>query len=85
MSEEKPETEEKTTWNKSSARFNNKQYSEYFDPCQDAANRSLKCMRRNGGDRAMCHDYFHAYKACKKSWMDEMKEQKRKEAKSWFS
>lgn len=35
-----------------------KRYSEYFDPCQDAANRSLKCLRRNGGDRMMCQDYF---------------------------
>lgn len=32
--------------------------SEYFDPCQDFADRSIKCMRRNAGDRDMCHDYF---------------------------
>ena len=32
--------------------------SKYFDPCQEVANRSLKCLRRNGGDRAMCQDYF---------------------------
>ncbi|EME39435.1 hypothetical protein DOTSEDRAFT_91782 [Dothistroma septosporum NZE10] len=76
--------EEDTAWKKGSNRFTSKQYSEYFDPCQDAADRSLKCMRRNGGDRAMCMDYFDAYKACKKSWMDEMKEQKRREGKSWF-
>lgn len=37
---------------------NSKRYSEYFDPCQEAADRSLKCLRRNGGDRAMCMDYF---------------------------
>lgn len=41
-------------------------------------------MRRNGGDRAMCMDYFDAYKACKQSWMDEMREQKRREGKGWF-
>ncbi len=35
-----------------------KRYSEYFDPCQEVADRSLKCLRRNGGDRAMCQDYF---------------------------
>lgn len=35
-----------------------KRYSEYFDPCQEAANKSLKCLRRNGGDREMCQDYF---------------------------
>ncbi|KXT11912.1 hypothetical protein AC579_8588 [Pseudocercospora musae] len=46
-----------------------KRNSEYFDPCQEAADRSLKCLRRNGGDRAMCMDYFDAYKACKKQWV----------------
>ena len=35
-----------------------KRNSEYFDPCQEAADRSLKCLRRNGGERAMCQDYF---------------------------
>jgi hypothetical protein len=38
--------------------MSSKRNSEYFDPCQDAANRSLKCLRRNGGDRLMCQDYF---------------------------
>ncbi|KAF2212893.1 hypothetical protein CERZMDRAFT_59044 [Cercospora zeae-maydis SCOH1-5] len=75
---------EKTEWSQSSSRFESKRYSEYFDPCQDAANRSLKCLRRNGGDRAMCQDYFDAYKQCKKQWMEERAEQKRKEGKGWF-
>ena len=35
-----------------------KSASEYFDPCQEFADRSLKCMRRNGFDREMCGDYF---------------------------
>ena len=35
-----------------------KRTSEYFDPCQEAADKSLKCLRRNGGDRSMCRDYF---------------------------
>lgn len=35
-----------------------KRYSEFFDPCQEAANRSLKCLHRNGGERDMCSDYF---------------------------
>lgn len=45
-----------------------KRFSEYFDPCQEAADRSLKCLRRNGGDRGMCTDYFQAYKDCKQQW-----------------
>jgi hypothetical protein len=35
-----------------------KRSSEYYDPCQDFANKSIKCMHRNNGDRDMCQDYF---------------------------
>lgn len=35
-----------------------KRNSEYFDPCQEAASRSLRCLRRNGGDREFCSDFF---------------------------
>jgi hypothetical protein len=35
-----------------------KAYSEYFDPCQEAADKSIKCLKRNGGERAMCVDFF---------------------------
>lgn len=35
-----------------------KSKSEWLDPCQEAAARSIKCLNRNGGDRAMCQDYF---------------------------
>ncbi|KAG9386379.1 hypothetical protein A1F94_003129 [Pyrenophora tritici-repentis] len=39
-------------------KFDNKAYSEYYDPCQEAADRSIKCLKRNGGERAMCSDFF---------------------------
>ncbi|KAK7532235.1 uncharacterized protein J3D65DRAFT_670856 [Phyllosticta citribraziliensis] len=39
---------------KTAAKFNN----EYYDPCQDAATRSIRCLHRNGGDRDLCRDYF---------------------------
>ncbi|KAJ2982585.1 hypothetical protein NUW58_g6409 [Xylaria curta] len=35
-----------------------KSTSEYFDPCQEAASKSIRCLNRNGGDRTMCTDYF---------------------------
>ena len=35
-----------------------KAYSEYFDPCQEAADRSIRCLKRNGGECAMCADFF---------------------------
>jgi hypothetical protein len=37
---------------------NSKQRSEYFDPCQETAERSIRCLNRNRGDRDMCKDYF---------------------------
>lgn len=64
------------------ATFDGKQYSQYFDPCQEAASRSLRCLHRNGGDKDLCADYFQAYRDCKKQWMEARKEAKRKEGKS---
>jgi len=32
--------------------------TEYYDPCQEAANKSIKCLHRNRGDKSMCADYF---------------------------
>ncbi|KAF2710574.1 hypothetical protein K504DRAFT_466981 [Pleomassaria siparia CBS 279.74] len=63
-------------------RFENKAYSEYFDPCQDAAKRSIRCLHRNGGERAMCTDFFQAYRDCKEQWQNARKEARRKS--SWF-
>ena len=38
--------------------YQSKQNSEYFDPCQESASRSIKCLHRNGGDKDLCADYF---------------------------
>lgn len=75
MAAEEPET----PWNDAAAaKFEGKQFSQYFDPCQEAAARSLRCLHRNGGDREMCSDFFQAYRDCKKQWTTERKEEKRK-------
>ena len=50
-------------------RHRSKAYSEYFDPCQEAANKSIRCLNRNGGDREMCSDFFQAYRDCKEQWV----------------
>ncbi|KAF2481017.1 cytochrome c oxidase-like protein-assembly factor COX23 [Neohortaea acidophila] len=84
---EEDKAEKATAWQQGAARFTSKRNSEYFDPCQEAADRSLKCLRRNGGDRAMCQDYFDAYKECKESWMKERQEWKREQKRkngTWF-
>jgi cytochrome c oxidase assembly protein subunit 23 len=39
---------------------NSKDRSEYLDPCQEAAARSIRCLHRNGGDRTLCSDYFES-------------------------
>jgi cytochrome c oxidase assembly protein subunit 23 len=39
---------------------NSKDRSEFLDPCQEAAARSIRCLHRNGGDRSMCSDYFQS-------------------------
>ncbi|KAF2109014.1 hypothetical protein BDV96DRAFT_503358 [Lophiotrema nucula] len=62
--------------------LSSKQYSEYFDPCQEAAQKSIRCLHRNGGDREMCTDFFRAYRECKEEWTNARKEARRKS--SWF-
>ncbi|KAK1783358.1 hypothetical protein QBC45DRAFT_400357 [Copromyces sp. CBS 386.78] len=70
----------KEPWNdETKNKFEGKSRSEYFDPCHEAAQRSIKCLHRNQGDRTMCSDYFEAYRNCKKQWIERRREQKRKE------
>lgn len=63
--------------------------SHYIDPCQEAADQSLRCLRRNGGDRNMCQTFFTSYRECKERWMEEMKEikrlQRRQAAEGWMN
>lgn len=50
-----------------------KAYSKHFDPCQEAANKSIKCLHRNPTQKDLCNDYFQcvnvvpARKACRRS------------------
>ncbi|KAL5606447.1 hypothetical protein BROUX41_002863 [Berkeleyomyces rouxiae] len=46
-----------------------KDVSKYFDPCQEAADRSIRCLHRNPTDKSLCSDYFQAYRDCKKAWL----------------
>ncbi|RYP17653.1 hypothetical protein DL767_009979 [Monosporascus sp. MG133] len=73
------QTEDKNDpWDKETKhKFQNKSKSEYFDPCQEAAARSIRCLNRNGGERAMCTDYFEAYRECKKEWINKRKEERK--------
>ncbi|EFR01692.1 cytochrome c oxidase-assembly factor COX23, mitochondrial [Trichophyton rubrum MR1459] len=73
MSSTDKQADSQKMFDKSEPRFRNKSASEYMDPCQDFADRSIKCMRRNNGDRDMCTDYFQAYRDCKKAWLNQKK------------
>ncbi|KAH7132108.1 cytochrome c oxidase-assembly factor COX23, mitochondrial [Dendryphion nanum] len=91
MGDKDSETTDAKTWSSQAATkfeklallLNSKAYSEYFDPCQEAANKSIRCLNRNGGDRQMCTDFFQAYRDCKEQWMNARKEARK--GKSWFS
>ncbi|ROT37060.1 hypothetical protein SODALDRAFT_334129 [Sodiomyces alkalinus F11] len=69
----------KGPWTEETKRkFETKSKSQYFDPCQDAAARSIRCLKRNNGDREMCGEYFQAYRDCRQAWMDKRREERRK-------
>ncbi|EEH10617.1 mitochondrial cytochrome c oxidase assembly factor [Histoplasma capsulatum G186AR] len=73
MSANKVSEESLSSWDKAKPAFTHKPASGFYDPCQDFADRSIKCMRRNGNDKTMCSDYFQAYRDCKKEWMTQRK------------
>ncbi|CCD23467.1 Cox23p NDAI_0B04330 [Naumovozyma dairenensis CBS 421] len=50
-------------------KFMMKDTSEYYDPCQESSQMSFKCLDRNNFDRDKCHEYFDAYRECKKQWL----------------
>ena len=38
--------------------YPSKDYSKYYDPCQEAASRSIRCLHRNTGNKELCSDFF---------------------------
>merc|ERR1712000_128765 len=67
-SEAKPES---GPWDdKTRRKFESKSKSEFYDPCQEAAQASYRCLFRNGGDKTMCGEYFQAYRDCKQAWVE---------------
>ncbi|KAL4921272.1 cysteine alpha-hairpin motif superfamily [Aspergillus aurantiobrunneus] len=68
-----PDPAASSSWGRAERKFTNKSASEYYDPCQEFADQSLKCMKRNAYDKEMCGDYFQAYRDCKKQWLTQKK------------
>ncbi|KZT27871.1 hypothetical protein NEOLEDRAFT_1059840 [Neolentinus lepideus HHB14362 ss-1] len=48
-----------------------------ISPCENAAKASYDCLNRHDYDRDKCLDFFQAYRDCKKTWMDQKKEDRR--------
>lgn len=63
-----------STWNR--FRFQAKGDSQYFDPCEESSKLSMKCLELNNYDRDLCHEYFDAYRECKKQWLQSRRRDK---------
>jgi len=59
-------------------KFRQKKPSQYFDPCAEAADLSMKCLDAHGYDKSQCADFFQSYRDCKKKWLAERREDRRK-------
>ncbi|TDL24024.1 hypothetical protein BD410DRAFT_786738 [Rickenella mellea] len=49
----------------------------FIDPCEQAAKASMECMNRNDYNKEVCTDFFQAYRDCKRTWMDQRREDRR--------
>ncbi|EQK99900.1 cytochrome c oxidase-assembly factor cox-23, mitochondrial [Ophiocordyceps sinensis CO18] len=59
MASTPPQESASDPWDdKTREKFEGKSKSKFYDPCQEAAQQSYRCLYRNGGDKAMCGDFF---------------------------
>lgn len=50
--------------------FESKQPSKFYDPCIESSRMSIRCLEINGREnKAICNEYFQAYRDCKKAWV----------------
>ena len=55
-------------------RFDLKQASKFYDPCAESSKMSIRCLEVNGREnKAICNEYFQAYRDCKKEWLEQRK------------
>ncbi|PAV19611.1 aerobic respiration-related protein [Pyrrhoderma noxium] len=55
-------------------RTHKKVVTKFVDPCQEASKASMDCLNRNDYNRDKCLDFFEAYKECKKTWLEQRRE-----------
>ncbi|SPO29660.1 related to COX23 - protein with function in mitochondrial copper homeostasis [Ustilago trichophora] len=54
--------------------MSNKTPSKFTDPCAHAAKLSMKCLDDNAYDRTKCADVFNQYRQCKKTWINQRRQ-----------
>ena len=58
----------------SQMQFNIKEPSLYFDPCEESARMSRRCLEDNWDNpdkKTICKEFFKAYKDCKAMWISQ--------------
>lgn len=65
-------------------RYSMKEPSKYYDPCEETRQASINCMIRHPEDKkAMCQDFFDAYKECKRDFYNKKRQDRREGKKGW--
>ncbi|KLO17972.1 hypothetical protein SCHPADRAFT_867387 [Schizopora paradoxa] len=51
--------------------------TKFIDPCEGAAKASMSCLNKHDYKKERCTEFFAAYRECKKTWMDQRKDDRR--------
>ncbi|KIM83021.1 hypothetical protein PILCRDRAFT_70082 [Piloderma croceum F 1598] len=52
--------------------------SSLISPCEQASKAAMVCLDQNNYNHAKCKDFFQTYKDCKKTWINQRKEDRKK-------
>ncbi|GAA6007779.1 hypothetical protein JCM10207_004871 [Rhodosporidiobolus poonsookiae] len=54
-----------------------KAHTDFADPCALAREQSMKCLDDNAYDKGKCTAFFQAYRDCKKTWINQRRDDRR--------
>ncbi|BGO99421.1 hypothetical protein RTBOTA2_002681 [Rhodotorula toruloides] len=52
-------------------------HTKFADPCEIARQESMRCLNDYSYDKGKCTEFFQAYRDCKKTWLDQRREDRR--------
>ncbi|KAK9898824.1 hypothetical protein P389DRAFT_193844 [Cystobasidium minutum MCA 4210] len=52
-------------------------HTKFTDPCEVPRQQSMKCLDKNNYNRDACTEFFRNYRECKKTWLDQRREDRR--------